>query len=95
METCCPRADNPMIKLDDKTGKLQTALRMVYFGEIGAAIARANLFGFMSGVLHLISVWIDYMGYATMHYCQIMVITFCGGIETMMLIMNLRDGGMM
>ena len=95
METCCPRADNPMIKLDLHHKKLQLALRLIYFGEIGASIARANLFGFMSGVLHLISVWIDYMGYATMHFCQIMVITFCGGIEALMLVMNLRDGGMM
>ena len=37
--------------------------------------------------------WIDYLGYATMHYCQVMVIGFCGGIELMMMWRNANDGG--
>ena len=71
------------------------ALRAIMFGEIGAAVGRAYVFGFMTGALHLISMWIDYMGYATMHFCQVMVISFCGGLEAIMLFMNMRDGGPM
>ena len=63
------------------------------YGEIGAAICRAYTLGFLTGVLHLLTIWIDYLGYATMHYCQVMVIAFCGGIEMMMLWMNANDGG--
>ena len=62
-------------------------------GEVGAAMARAYVFGFLNGMLHLISLWIDYMGYATMHHCQVMVIAFCGGVEALMLFMYMRDGG--
>ena len=65
------------------------------FGEIGAAVGRAYVFGFLTGALHMISMWIDYMGYATMHFCQVMVIAFCGGVEALMLFMNMRDGGPM
>ena len=65
------------------------------FGEVGAAIGRAYVFGFLTGALHLISMWVDYMGYATMHFCQVMVVSFCGGVEALMLFMNLRDGGPM
>ena len=63
------------------------------YGEIGMALCRAYTLGFFTGLLHLITMWIDYLGYATMHYCQVMVITFCGGIEVVMLYMNSNDGG--
>ena len=63
------------------------------YGEVGAAICRAYTLGFLTGLLHLITMWIDYLGYATMHYCQVMVIAFCGGVEVLMLWMNANDGG--
>ena len=63
------------------------------YGEIGQALCRAYTLGFLTGVLHLITMWIDYLGYATMHYCQVMVISFCGGIEFLMMWMNANDGG--
>jgi len=63
------------------------------YGEVGQALCRAYTLGFLTGVLHLITMWIDYLGYATMHYCQVMVVGFCGGIEFMMLWMNANDGG--
>ena len=63
------------------------------YGEVGAALGRAYVFGFLVGVMHMISLWIDYMGYATMHFCQVLVVAICGGIEAMMLFINLQDGG--
>lgn len=63
------------------------------YGEIGAALCRAYTFGFLTGLLHLISMWIDYLGYATMHYCQVIVIGCCGAMEVLMLWMNINDGG--
>ena len=63
------------------------------YGEVGSAFCRAYTFGFLTGAMHLITLWIDYLGYATMHYCQVMVIGFCGCIEVMMLIWNAHDGG--
>jgi len=93
MEGCCPSPDTPVITPNDKTMYFRTTLRAIMYGEIGAAIGRAYVFGFMTGALHLVSMWIDYMGYATMHFCQVMIMAFCGGIEALMLVMNANDGG--
>mmetsp|Transcript_20815 Transcript_20815/g.25456 ORF Transcript_20815/g.25456 Transcript_20815/m.25456 type:complete len:136 (+) Transcript_20815:121-528(+) len=65
------------------------------YGEVGVALCRAFTLGFFTGLLHLITMWIDYLGYATMHYCQVMVIAFCGGIEVLMLYMNANDNGVL
>ena len=93
MEGCCPSVDEPVICLTASLKTLRMALRALMWGDMGAAIGRAYVFGFMTGALHLVSMWIDYMGFATMHYCQVMVIAFCGGLEAIMLFMNMRDGG--
>ena len=63
------------------------------YGEVGSALCRAYTFGFLTGFFHLVSLYIDYLGYATMHYCHVMCIGFCGCIEAMMLIWNAHDGG--
>ena len=42
------------------------------------------LFGPISGIFNLISIWIDYMGYATMHYCQVMIVMFSGLMDVIM-----------
>lgn len=38
-------------------------------GEVGAAVGRGYVFGFKQGLMHLLSVWVDFMGYSSMHYC--------------------------
>jgi len=93
MVDCCPSPNNPVIIPNTSTAIQRKCLYAIMFGEVGAAICRAYTFGFLTGLLHLISIWIDYLGYATMHYCQVMVIAFCGAIELMMLWMNANDGG--
>ena len=95
MEGCCPNADSSVISPTKNVARERLALKALMYGEIGVAIGRGFVFGFMTGALHLLSMWIDYMGYATMHYCQIMVIAFCGGVESIMLFMSIRDGGPM
>ena len=90
---CCPSPDEPVIEPTAHTAKLRSALRAIMYGEAGAAIGRAYIFGFTTGVAHLISLWIDYMGYATMHHCQVWIMAFCGGLEAMMCMMNAHDGG--
>lgn len=93
MVDCCPSPNNPVIEPNSKTVVQRKCLYALMYGEIGQALCRAYTLGFLTGVLHLISLWIDYLGYATMHYCQVMVIGFCGSIELMMLWMNANDGG--
>lgn len=93
MVECCPSPDNPVIIPNQKTAPMRKALYAFMWGEVGAAICRGYTFGLVTGLLHLVTMWIDYLGYATMHYCQVLVIGFCGGIEVMMLFMNANDGG--
>jgi hypothetical protein len=95
MDSTCFSVDEPVIPLSDKNLRLRLALKALMIGELGAAVGRAYVFGFMTGAMHLLSIWIDYMGYASMHYCQVSVISFCGGVEALMLFMNMRDGGPM
>ena len=51
------------------------------------------IFDPMHGLFNAIAIWIDYMGYATMHFCQTMIICFSGGIDLFMLILNLSTKG--
>ena len=69
MDACCPSPSNPIIPLTENNKMERLSLYLLMIGEIGAAIGRAYVFGFMTGALHLVSMWIDYMGYATMHFC--------------------------
>ena len=62
-------------------------------GEIGAAIGQIFIFGFMQGSQQLIFMWIDYMAYASMHYCQVLMVSFISALDTIMLFMRLWDGG--
>ena len=93
MVECCPMADQPMIVPNQKTSMQRKALYAIIYGEVGAGIGRAYIFGFLTGALHMVTIWIDYMGYATMHYCQVTVISICGAIEAVMLLLNACDGG--
>lgn len=46
------------------------------YGELVMTILKSFLFGLMSGLFNLVAVWITYMGYATMHFCQVMIVIF-------------------
>jgi len=61
------------------------------YGEIVCTIFRIMLFGAMNGLFNLISLWIDYMGYATMHFCQAMIIIFSGGMDAVFLLMAYQN----
>ena len=93
MVDCCPSPDQAVIIPDRSLERQRKALYALMYGEVGVALCRAYTLGFFTGLLHLITMWIDYLGYATMHYCQVMVIAFCGGIEVLMLYMNSNDNG--
>lgn len=49
------------------------------------------LFGVLYGIMHLLSVWIDYLGYATMHYCQVMIIGLSSLIEIIFASMRWKE----
>lgn len=73
---CCPNPDNSVIVPDQKTSKARERLLYIFYGEFANVILKSALYGLMSGLLNLVNAWITYMGYATMHYCQTMMIIF-------------------
>lgn len=82
---CCPHPSLSVIQ--PNTPKLtlyRKLLLYVVYGEIGNSICKGILFGPISGLFNLVSIWIDYMGYATMHYCQVMIVMFSGLMDVIM-----------
>ena len=46
------------------------------------------VFDIMSGFMHAISVWIDFMAYSTMHWCQCIILIFSAGLDLGMLLLS-------
>ena len=81
---CCPHPSASIIQPTGQAGFYRKFLLWVVYGEIVNSVFKAVLFGILSGVFNLVSIWIDYMGYATMHYCQVMIIIFSGLMDIIM-----------
>ena len=90
---CCPHPDGSVIQPVGAAGKWRYALKLVIYGEIACTIMRMIIFDPMHGLFNAIAIWIDYMGYATMHFCQTMIICFSGGLDLGMLLLNLTTKG--
>ena len=46
------------------------------------------LYSPITGILQLITLWIIYMGWATMHFCQVMVFMVSAGIDLLFLMID-------
>ena len=66
---CCPSAEHSVIPCTPELAPFRKALHVVYYTEIVSTLLRMFLFGLFNGLLNLITVWIVWMGYATMHFC--------------------------
>ena len=78
---CCPNPDNTVIQPDAKAWSLRKQLRFVIFGEIFAVVAKFILLSPFSGLMQLISMWIVYVAWATMHFCSTMIVIFSCSID--------------
>ena len=90
---CCPHPDSSVIQPVGEAGKWRCGLQIVIYGEIVCTLMRMFLFDPMHGLFNAIAIWIDYMGYATMHFCQTLIICFSGGLDLGMLFLNLSTKG--
>ena len=75
MQAMCPDPENSYIPEDEDTRGPRQALRMVYLAQYGYIIMKAIALGPIAGLLQLIFLWILYITYATMYFCQAML---CG-----------------
>ena len=86
---CCPHPDDAVIvePMPDDARKWRKALLCVVWGEVAAVVMKCLVFDPMHGLFSALAIWIDYMGYATMHFCQTMFIMFLGGLDLFMLLL--------
>lgn len=86
---CCPPPQKSVIQPEGGSLKhLRSGLKMLIYGELLACCLKMILFDPFTGLIAAVAIWIDYMGYATMHFCQCLIITFCGSLDLLMLLMN-------
>ena len=91
---CCPSPNpTPEIELNETTKRYRIVLRTLVYGEIGAMIGHAYLFGLLTAAFHLVHVWIDYMAYATVHPCTVVIMGFGAAMVLLVLFMDASDGG--
>ena len=84
----CPHpTKNRMIEPVGAAGKMRSALLIVILGEIASIAIKVKLFG-LTSLLALIAVWIVYVGYATMHFCQSLFICLIGVLDLVILVLN-------
>ena len=55
-------------------------------GEVVVCILHMMIFDILSGFTHSITVWIDFIAYATMNWCQMIVLIIIGCLDMGMLI---------
>ena len=88
---CCPHpTKNRMIEPVGTAAKMRSILLLLMLGEIAAIVIKIRLFGF-SSLLGLIAVWIIYVAYATMHFCQTLFISFLGVLDMVIILSNRPD----
>lgn len=90
MEFCCPSPEHPVIALNSTTIKHRKKLRYLMYGEVGVCLAKSILYSPISGIMQLITLWMLYMGWATMHFCQVMVFMVGVGIDMFFLLLDYK-----
>ena len=86
---CCPHPGDAVINpIPEGAGRWRKALLCVVWGEVVAVVCKMILFDPMHGLFAALAIWIDYLGYATMHFCQTMFVCFMGGMDLSMLILQ-------
>lgn len=80
------------MEMTDKIELFRKVLKSLVYGELGAMIGTTYLFGAVTGLFHLVHVWINYCAYASLHYCATSIVAFCAVMELMMLFMQASSG---
>ncbi len=86
---CCPSpTQNPELIMTDKVKTYRQALKTFVYGEFGALIGQGYLFGLVTGLFHLVHVWIIYSAFASLNFCATFVVCICALLELLLLFMN-------
>lgn len=88
MEFCCPNPEHPVISTTPQTLKHRRMLRYVLYGCCYVVLVKFFIWGTLSGILSLISVWIAYNAWATMHFCNTMVVLIFTALDLLMILID-------
>ena len=82
-EYCCPNPDNSVIPEDNETRLPRKKLRWLYYGQF---VHMVFFFIVMQGnpfvlINQLFLLWMLYLSWATMHFCQTMMVGIFVGID--------------
>eukprot|EP00349_Pseudokeronopsis_sp_Brazil_P006548 CAMPEP_0202966778 /NCGR_PEP_ID=MMETSP1396-20130829/11338_1 /ASSEMBLY_ACC=CAM_ASM_000872 /TAXON_ID= /ORGANISM="Pseudokeronopsis sp., Strain Brazil" /LENGTH=124 /DNA_ID=CAMNT_0049691017 /DNA_START=12 /DNA_END=386 /DNA_ORIENTATION=- len=88
MEFCCPSPEHTAFIPDTLSLRHRKNLRFIMYGQVGVAFAKMVLYSPLSGLLQLITLWIAYMAWATMHFCQAMILMICLAIDLLFILID-------
>ena len=75
-----------VIRPQGLAGVLRECLKYVTIGEVLVCVLQMMVFDISTGLMHALTVWIDFMAYSTMHWCQAIVLIFISCIDLGMLV---------
>ena len=81
---CCPNPRDSVIVPDQRTAPLRKLLLYTCYAEGSISVAKMLVFSFLTGFFNLIALWILYLSYATMHYCQTLIVGFGAAMDIVM-----------
>ena len=85
---CCPQPKMCVIRPIGLAGKIRNYVKWVMIGEVVVCILHMMIFDIMSGFTHAVSVWIDFMAFSTMGFCQALVLVISASIDLGMLVFS-------
>ena len=85
MDFCFPNPEHPTITPNPESLKHRKNLRYLIYGQIFVCFAKLLMFGILQGIMQLFNVWIIYMSWATMSYCNLIFFMFSCGIDLLIL----------
>ena len=90
MTDCCPSPEFPVILPQAENLRHRKQLRYLFYGQIFIIFGKTLTMGVLSGILQLITLWILYTSWATMHYCSLMFFMFSTGIDLLIMLMQVN-----
>ena len=82
-EICLPDPANSVIPEDNDTAPYRQKLEWLMKGQMVYILFKMALFGIIAGVFQLMTLWMIYLAWSTMHFCQTLFIFFFFTLEAM------------
>ena len=81
---CCPPPQSYVIYPRGTPGTLRQIIKYIVWAELVVCVLMMLTQELDEGALHSIQVWIDYMAYASMYFCQCIIVIIVTAIDLFM-----------